>query len=528
MFNETQRLAGLSPEVARNAIEIAQAIAQRRLEDADRALITALAQAPAHAEILRLCGLVQLARAEREAAIGSLLQARALRADDPLIHDALGTGYEAIFDYARARASLHRACTLAPDNAGFWFNYAARIYADGDNEGAQPVLQRVLSLAPKHAGARILAANIAAAEGRRDDAERQYREVIADRPDQAGMAWWWLAVLKPMALTEQDITAMRHLIDDSRIDERERAAAGVALAYALEQRGDFASAFTSLTEAHERLRRSGCRYDARGSTEHTQAVLRAFDPAPVGAQAAQGEEVIFIVSLPRSGSTLTEQILAAHSHVEGGGEIPDLLQTIMDESDRVHGALAQWAPTHSPQQWRLLGQRYLARTRRWRKQRPRFTDKRLDNWLFVGAIVAMLPQARVVIVTRDPLENCLGCWRYMFTHDYTHEFADLAARWREFDAAARHWQALYPQQVRVQPYEDLVADPETQIRALLEFCNLPFEVACLQFHNAERRVTTPSASQVREPLRRDTARAHKYGALLDPLRKELGLPPFQY
>jgi len=138
-----------------------------------------------------------------------------------------------------------------------------------------------------------------------------------------------------------------------------------------------------------------------------------------------------------------------------------------------------------------------------------------------------LPEARVVICRRDPLETCFACYRYMFTqHAYTHDLADLASHWREFDRAVRHWSALYPDRVRVQVYEELVADPETQIRELLAFCGLPFEEACLNFHATERRVTTPSAAQVREPLRRDTARADKYGSLLDPLRAALDMPPF--
>jgi hypothetical protein len=150
------------------------------------------------------------------------------------------------------------------------------------------------------------------------------------------------------------------------------------------------------------------------------------------------------------------------------------------------------------------------------------------NWLYVGAILAMLPQARVVICRRDPLETCFGCYRYLFhQHAYTHDFSDLATVWKSFDSACQSWKERYPAQVRVQSYEDLVADPETQIRQLLGFCNLPFEQACLNFHATQRRVATPSAAQVREPLRSDTARAAKYGALLDPLRTVLGMPAFR-
>jgi hypothetical protein len=199
----------------------------------------------------------------------------------------------------------------------------------------------------------------------------------------------------------------------------------------------------------------------------------------------------------------------------------------MGECARLRSAFTDWSRTHSLQEWHALGKKYLERTHRWRIHRPRMTDKMPANWMYIGAILAMLPQARVVICRRDPLETCLACYRYIFAkHPYTHDFSALAAHWRDFDRAVHQWQALYPDQIRVQEYEALVADPQAQIRELLAFCGLPFEQACLNFHSTSREVNTPSAAQVREPLRTDTARSGKYGALLDPLRKALRLPPF--
>jgi hypothetical protein len=268
-------------------------------------------------------------------------------------------------------------------------------------------------------------------------------------------------------------------------------------------------------------------YAAAEFTAELDAILQAFSPAPASAEPAQGGEIVFIASLPRSGSTLTEQILASHSQIEGSSELHDLGDVLMGECERLRRPFTDWVRTHSPQQWHALGQTYLARTQRWRVQRPRMTDKMPANWMYVGAILAMLPNARVVICRRDPLETCLACYRYIFAkHPYTHDFDSLAAHWRDFDCAARQWQQQYPDRVRVQVYEDLVTDADTQIRQLLAFCGLDFEEACLNFHATERDVNTPSAAQVREPLRNDTARSGKYGALLDPLRKALALPPF--
>jgi hypothetical protein len=139
----------------------------------------------------------------------------------------------------------------------------------------------------------------------------------------------------------------------------------------------------------------------------------------------------------------------------------------------------------------------------------------------------MLPGARIVVCRRDPLETCFSCYRQHFAgNDWTRDFADLAAYWRAFDRSMQHWQALQPQHVHAHDHAALVADPQARIRALLDFCGLPFEEACLRFHETARDVRSPSAAQVRQPLRADTARAPDYGALLDPLRAALGLPKF--
>jgi len=525
MLTQQQRVAGLSPELAQCAQVIEHALLRRRTDEAERNAIAALARAPKHPEMLRLFGLVQLRRGRNEDALYALLQARAARPNDPMIYYAMGSAYEVIRDFARSRQALRRACELGADDAACWFNYGRRLAIDGDTEAAIPPLRHAVALAPQYVPARILLANMLRADGDTTAAEH-YRGIIADNPTGAGQAWWGLAMLKPMPLGRADIDTMQRVLSGNAVGAADRIAIGFALAIALERQGDFAAAFDALQAAHMLARRSGS-YDAAAFTRRVGDVLEAFAPPPLGTSAAQGEQAIFIVSLPRAGSTLTEQILASHSLVGGGGEFPDLSQVIMDESDRVRAPFPQWARTHNDAQWRELGQRYLARTQRRRERRSRSIDKMPGNWLYTGAILAMLPQARVVVVRRDPLENCLGCYRYLFNqHGYTHDFADLAAFWRDFDRACRQWQKLYPGRVHELTYEDLVADPDSRIRALLEFCNLPFEDACLNFHVTERRIVTPSAAQVREPLRRDTARAAQYGVLLDPLRDALGLPRF--
>ncbi len=526
MLNPQQRYADLSPQLTQVAAGIALALQRGQLDAAERDAIAALAQAPDHAEILRLFGVIQQCRGRYSQAIETLQRARAQRPGDVLIHNALAGVYDAINDAGRARETLRQACALDSTFAPCWFNYGWRLFVDGDIDAAVPVLQHAVALAPRDAQARTLLADALNADGKTQLAIEQYRQIIADHPTGAGQAWWSLATLKPMPLSLDDIVTLQRMLEKDSVAESDRINIAFALAMALEHHGDMAQAFETMQTAHALARRSEP-YDGHAFGKRVDDILAAFSKSPAGAESAQGEEVIFIVSLPRSGSTLSEQILASHSQVEGAAELPDLAQIILRESDRVGQPFAHWARTHTPAQWRELGQRYLDRTQRWRQQRPRHTDKMPGNWIYVGAIMAMLPNARVVVCRRDPLETCLGCYRYMFRrHPYTHDFSDLASRWRDFDRAVTQWRHRYPDRVREQVYEQLQDDPENQIRELLAYCNLPFEQNCLNFHASSRRVATPSAAQVREPIRRDTARADKYGALLDPLRSALGLAPF--
>jgi len=212
--------------------------------------------------------------------------------------------------------------------------------------------------------------------------------------------------------------------------------------------------------------------------------------------------------------------------VEGAGELSDLPLVLGEESRRRGQPFPQWVAAMQPADWERLGQRYLERTAHWRRQRPVFIDKLPNNWMYIGAIRAMLPAARIICCRRDPLETCFSCYRqHLANNEYSRTFGDLASFWRDFDRSVRHWADLNPSRVCEHSYEDLLADPEGQIRRLLDFCDLPFEAACVTFHETEREIRSPSATQVREPLRQDTASAPRYGALLDPLREALGIHP---
>jgi hypothetical protein len=253
--------------------------------------------------------------------------------------------------------------------------------------------------------------------------------------------------------------------------------------------------------------------------------MRAFAGVqPMSGSVQRGHEAILIVSLPRSGSTLVEHILASHPEVEGAHEITVMPDLIDEESRRRRSPFPEWVHAATLQDWERMGTEYLARTERWRQRRPRFTDKNLLNWKFVGAAIRMLPGAKIVSVHRDPLETCLGCWRQWFARgaEFSCDLDEMADHYSDYARVRRFWQRTFPESVFDFRYEGLLADPEDTIKSLLEFCGLSFDPACLSAHETDRVVlSAPSLMQVRQPLRHDTARAALYGERLNALRERL-------
>jgi len=199
---------------------------------------------------------------------------------------------------------------------------------------------------------------------------------------------------------------------------------------------------------------------------------------------------------------------------------------VQEESARRGEPYPAWIGKATPHDWQRLGAQYLERTARWRASRRVHVDKAVFNWPFVGALAAMLPGARIVNVRRDPVETGWSCFKQSFARGqqvFSYALDDIGAYWIDYDRLMFFWHARFPGRLYDLSYESLVASPESEIRRLLDFCGLPFAASCLKFHKSDRVVRTASAAQVRQPMRSDTARASNYGALLDPLRRSLGL-----
>ncbi len=480
-----RRLLGLDPAQARELRRAADLLREHETVLSGQLLLTLAAAAPEHPEVLRQRGLWHGLRGEAE----------------------------------DAAACLGRAVQGRPDDIGLLVEHMLARDRIADYAQAREAADAVLSRQPAHALARLERSRLAMALGDAATAAGDCRWLIGARqfvPE----AWFTLVDLKVEPLADAELEALTRAADAA--DGEAAVLLGFALGNALDRAGRLDGAMTALARAHARARPREP-WNAAALDAEVAALEAAFSGPVAESDEPLGREVLFLVGMPRSGTTLVEQVLAAHPDVEGASELPHLPQLLARESRRRAKALPEWVAEATPADWTRLGREYLRLTEPWRRQRPRHTDKLPGNWLHVGAALAMLPGARVVDCRRDPLETCWSCWKQRFAPGlaaWSHDWADLAGFWRAYDRLARFWQARDPARVATLALEELLADPPARIGALLRHAGLPFDPAVLHFQQAGRAVRTPSALQVRQPLRAQ-ARAAAYGTRLDGLRERL-------
>jgi len=519
------RAEGLSQSGRQVLNQVAESIRSRDADAAERYLDAVAALAPAHPEVLRLRALVAQMRGQYAEAAAYLKRALEQRPYDALPWNNLGSALAETGDLDGAIAAFKKCIELAPQRAAPWFNLGRALDLKGRVDEAHDAFTNALARDPSHAGARVMLARVLQFMGRIDEAEAGYRAVLADEPD-SPLAWFGLSTVRTARFSPDDTRAIERVYGRTDLKADERIGVGFALAKALEDEGRYTEAFAALAAANAAKRRTQT-WDARLFAQYGADIADTFSRTAPPPASDRGREVIFIFGLPRSGSTLVEQILSAHADVSGANELEDIGELLADESKRRGMPYPHWVPRATPADWERLGNAYLQRTAKWRGERPVFTDKGLSNWTYAGAIRAMLPGAHMVNTRRDAVENCLACFRQHFQRElaFTYDLAEMAAFWREHDQLMRFWHQRYPGAIHDVVHEQLIAEPEHEIRALLDACGLSFDEACLRFHEVERHVRTASAAQVRQPLRADTARALRYGTLLDPLRSMLGQAP---
>ena len=498
---------------------------RRKSEDIFREILRA---DPSH--IGALCGLAALSLAADvpEDAERLLRHALAQSAHAPLAWRGLGEALMALGRLAEADSAARHATQVEPDNPYTWITVALVATRLMRQEQALEAYERAAQLQPDLVRLRTTLGHVHKTLGNRSRSEAAYKDALALDPGCAE-AWWSLADLKTYVFDDAEIAAMERVLEEGKRTRREVAQLHFSLGKALEQRAQYTAAFARYAEGNA-LRRLDAPFDIARFEARCARVRAFFDRRFFEERAGSGDPSrapIFIVGLPRSGSTLIEQILASHSQVEGTMELPNIL-IITRELDALAPNRDGYPETLSrlpDAQLTALGSRYLAQTEPLRHGHEHFTDKLPNNFSHIGLIHAILPQAILIDARRHPMDACFSTFKQHFAmgQTFSYDLEDLGRYYRCYMAMMDHWDEVLPGKVLHLQYEELVRNPEAGIRALLEHCGLAFEPGCLAFHETRRSVRTASAEQVRRPLY-SSAVGHwrHFERELEPLKRVLG------
>jgi tetratricopeptide (TPR) repeat protein len=447
--------------------------------------------------------------------------------------------HAARLDYARVLAERHlfkealaqaqRLLAAEPANRDYRTFAALACAGLGLHERAIAIYRELLADAAQPAELHLSVAHSLKTLGRGAEAVAEYHAAARARPG-FGDAWWSLANLKTYRFEDAEIEAMRAAEASAVTAAPDRHHLCFALGKALEDRGEYAESF-AFYERGNALKRAAGRYRPEVHELNTRLQIEVCTSALFARHQGAGApapDPIFIVGLPRSGSTLIEQILASHSQVEGTHELADVPRMVATlrgresaDEDRYPAVLGQM----SGAELRALGEKYLADTRIYRGGKPRFIDKMPNNFRHIGLIHLMLPNARIIDARREPMACCFGNLKQLFAsgQEFAYGTDDIARYYRTYLELMAHWNQVLPGRVLRVQHEELVDDLEGNVRRILEYCGLGFEPACIEFWKTERSVRTASSEQVRQPIYREGLEQWRhYEPWLGPLRDALG------
>jgi tetratricopeptide (TPR) repeat protein len=425
-----------------------------------------------------------------------------------------------------SRKELEQVLAREPENVIARAVYASSLGRTGRYDEAAGHYQKLLQELPNESGLWAAYGHILTTLGRAQDGLRALRRAVAVDPEN-GEGWWAIANTKSARFEPEEIAAMRGLLERGTLTSASRAHIHFALGKAYEDAGDAAEAFAHY-ERGNAIRRQSDPYDPSLTTSYVDASMnlfsRTFFEQRIGFGAA-ARDPIFIVGLPRAGSTLIEQILASHPAVEGTRELLDI-PNVAKELGYRRGDYFETVARLDSEQARLFGEKYLDRTRVHRRtDRPLFIDKAPTNWMHVGLIHLLMPNAKIVDARRHPLACGVSNFRQSYDrgHAFSYDLAMTGHYYSEYVRLMAHWDEALPGVVHRVFHERLVEDTEGEIRRMLDYLDLPFDPACLRFFESDRAVRTPSAEQVRRPINRDHLEHWRmFEPWLDPLKSALG------
>ena len=525
--SQFEHLAALPPEL----LSVASLIQEGRIAKAEQ-LCRAFLQANGHhVEAMRLLADIGVKFNALDEAEFLLESAKVLEPDNVSAHFDYVKVLRKRQKYELALAEADALRAKQPGNPEFEMLYANENLSVGNFDVALETYEKVLEKMPGNPGVNLTYGHALKTVGRQPDAIEAYRRAYQTKTDY-GDAYWSLANLKTYRFEDAELAQMREREGSPLIALEDRYHLCFALGKALEDRGDYPAAF-AYYERGNQLKRDELRYTPDRLTTEMQRQRELVTREVLERHAGAGSpatDPIFIVGLPRAGSTLLEQILASHSQVEGTMELPNILSLAHKLERRRAAGEAPEYPANlaqlSAEELTQFGEDYIRDTRIYRKDgTPFFIDKMPNNFRHIGLISMILPNAKIIDARRSAMGCCFSGFKQLFAEgqEFTYGLKEIGTYYRDYVALMDHWDQVLPGKVLLTRYEEVVSDLEGQVHRLLDYCGLPFEQACIDFHQTDRAVRTASSEQVRQPLYTSGVdQWENFSAHLDPLRDTLG------
>ena len=473
-------------------------------------------------DALRFMGILAFKSGNHD--IAEAMFTRALKLDPTysLVWANLGQVFSVTGQLDKAQKSFKNILNMEPNNALIWAEYGTVLTKLAKYKEGRDAYLKALEFKPDSPRVHLSLGHVFKTMGEIDNSIDAYKKTII-KNNLSGEAYWSLANLKTYSFSENEIKDMEKTLEGDMSDI-ERSQMYFALGKAYEAKKDFDNSFKNYYKGNK-AKKSLIKYSSDDTTQNTKRILKFFNQENIvnlSKSSTSDKDPIFVLGMPRSGSTLIDQIISSHSKVDGTQELPNIIKIAAELNTTKQDSYPEVLKKLDDFQLSKLGKDYISETKWARDVAPFFIDKMPNNFIHIGLIKTILPNAKIIDTRRDAMDTCFSCFKQFFARGqlFTYSLEDLGNYYTDYINAMNHWHNIYGKDIFTVHYDNVINKTEETIRELIDYCNLPFEKECLEFYKSSRPVKTPSAEQVRQPIYKSGLNYWKnYEKHLVPLKK---------
>ncbi len=475
-------------------------------------------------DALRFMGILAFKSGNHDIAEAMLTKALKLDPTYSLLWANLAQVFSVTGQLDKAKKSFNNILNMEPKNGLIWAEYGTVLTKLANYKEGRDAYLKALEFKPDSPRVHLSLGHVYKTMGEIDNSINSYKNTIIQN-HLSGEAYWSLANLKTYSFSENEIKDMEETLKGDMSDI-ERSQMHFALGKAYEVMKDFDKSFKNYYEGNK-VKKALIKYSSDDTTENTKKILDFFNIENIqnlSKSSANDQDPIFVLGMPRSGSTLVDQIISSHSKVDGTQELPNIIKIAAELNTNNQNTYPEVLKGLEGKELSNLGKNYISETTWARGNAPYFIDKMPNNFIHIGLIKAILPNAKIIDTRRDPMDTCFSCFKQFFARGqlFTYSLEDLGNYYTDYISAMNHWQNVYGKDIFTVHYDNVINKTEDTIRELIDYCKLPFEQECLEFYKSSRPVKTPSAEQVRQPIYKSGLNYWKnYENHLLPLKKIL-------